>query len=130
MSIIENAMSEMERANFSEEERTAMREILEKFFKTWDSGGAVFAMAPVMMRLIAGQPLTPLTGDPDEWYEPVPGHIEQNKRCSSVFKVSYRDGDMPKYRSYDIYNTAWDGTFPYDPVSRMPADPRMEVTKR
>ncbi len=37
--------------------------ILETFFDQWDSGGAVYAVAPILQRLIAGKPLSPLTAD-------------------------------------------------------------------
>jgi hypothetical protein len=43
--------------------------ILEKFFDQWDSGGAVHAVAPILQRLIAGKPLSPLTGADDEWFD-------------------------------------------------------------
>lgn len=36
-------------------------------------------------RLLRYKPLTPLTGEADEWNETRPRHF-QNKRCSSVFK--------------------------------------------
>lgn len=87
MSIIEKAKTELAAINFGEEDSRVMIEILEKFFGQWDSGGAVHAVAPVLMRCIAGKPLAPLTGADDEWHDPMgDGMMLQNKRCSSVFK--------------------------------------------
>jgi hypothetical protein len=101
----------MQRANFEPGDIEAMSRILDIFFDQWDSGGAVWAMLPVLEKCISGRPLTPLTGADDEW---MTGHCEdglgQNIRCGSVFK---RDG-----RAWDIDNPMWDGTFPYDPTRR------------
>lgn len=69
MSIIQNAKEELKRINFGEEDTAVMIEILEKFFGQWDSGGAVWAVAPILQRLIAGKCLTPLTGEADEWFD-------------------------------------------------------------
>jgi len=61
MGIIDQARNELERAEFGEEDSERMLEILQLFFGHWDSGGAVSFAAPVLQRLITGQPLTPLT---------------------------------------------------------------------
>lgn len=114
MSIRSQALDELKRAKFSESEITAYIKILDIFFEEWDSGGAVWAAAPVLQRLIAGQPLGPLTGDDDEWFDHGEG-VLQNKRCSSVFKdPRFHEGKL----AYDI--DAPDPraaiTFPYWPV--------------
>lgn len=93
MSIIEQAKIELHAANWSPRGTAVMVEILEKFFDEWDSGGAVACAALVLMRLIAGKPLTPLTGDDDEWNDisEMSGQtMFQNRRCSSVFKDAER----------------------------------------
>ena len=98
MSIIDQAKDELRRANFGEEDSAVMIGILETFFNQWDSGGAVSFAAPVLQRLIAGKPITPLTGEADEWEEVGPG-VFQNRRCSSVFKDPHlHDGKL----AYDI----------------------------
>lgn len=111
MSIVERAAAELERVNFGAEESQVMLGILRTFFDTWDSGGAVSIVAPVLQRLLAGKPLSPLTGADDEWIdrsELGDGRIvAQNIRCPTVFKLSdgsVVDMDVPI-------------TFPY-----MPAD--------
>lgn len=98
MSIIGQAKDELRRANFGEEDSAVMIGILETFFGQWDSGGAVSFAAQVLQRLIAGQPISPLTGEDDEWVEVGPS-VFQNKRCSSVFKdPRFHDGKL----AYDI----------------------------
>ena len=134
MSIIESAKIELAAANFGEEDSAVMIEILEKFFSRWDSGGAVHAVAPVLQRLIAGQPLGPLTGDDSEWFDPMgDGLMLQNKRCGSVFKdwrtASGHLSDAAGQGTlniHDIDNPAWDGKFPYDPATKLPASPVVE----
>lgn len=98
MSIIDQAKDELRRANFGEEDSAVMIGILETFFGQWDSGVSVSVVAPVLQRLIAGQPLSPLTGEDDEWVEVGPS-VFQNKRCGSVFKdPRFHDGKL----AYDI----------------------------
>lgn len=97
MSLIDQAKIELAAANFGEEDSRVMIEILEKFFEQWDSGGAVAAVAPVLRRLIAGKPLSPIMGTDDEWFvHDCDGMDAQNKRCSTIFKAT-KDG-----HAYDI----------------------------
>jgi hypothetical protein len=121
MSIIELAKTELAAINFGDEDSKVVIEILEKFFEQWDSGGAVHAVAPILMRCIAGKPLSPLTGADNEWFDPMgDGIMLQNKRCSSVFKdwrtedgyLSEKAGEG-KLTIHDIDNSSWNGTFPY-----------------
>lgn len=100
MSLIDQAREELKRINFDTTETAIMIRILELFFDTWDSGGAVSAAAPILMRLLAGKPLSPLTGEDDEWVEVGDG-VFQNKRASSVFKDKrFHDGQ----KAYDLDN--------------------------
>lgn len=131
MSIIGQAKIELAAINFGEEDSTVMIEILEKFFDRWDSGGAVACVAPILMRLISGQPLGPLTGEDSEWFDPMGnGVMLQNKRCSTVFK-DWRDesgrlsenAGQGKLTIHDIDNHGWDGSFPYNPTTHLPNMP-------
>jgi hypothetical protein len=126
MSIIEQAKDELKRINFGEEDSAVMVEILEKFFDQWDSGGAVWAVAPVLQRLIAGKCLSPLTGEDDEWFDHG-GGLFQNKRVGSVFKdPRFHDGKL----AYDLDNPAGPREpieFPYWPERAEVASPVMEV---
>lgn len=110
MSIIEQAKVELRIAGFGEPDSTVMIEIMQKFFAQWDSGGAVWAVLPILFKLMNGKPLSPLTGEDWEWVE-VDDGVLQNKRCSTVFR---QDG-----RTYDIdVEGRPEITFPY-----MPGDP-------
>lgn len=113
MSIIEQAKMELAAAGWDGDDSRVMIEILQKFFSQWDSGGAVHAVAPVLQRLIAGKPITPLTGSDDEFVEVGPG-VYQNKRCSSVFKdPRFHDGKLAFDIDADEPRAAI--TFPYWP---------------
>lgn len=126
MSIIEQARRELKRINFGDDDSAVMIDILERFFDQWDSGGAVWAVAPVLQRLIAGKPLSPLTGDDDEWNE-VGNDVFQNNRLSSVFKdPRFYDGKL----AYDLDNP--DGprvaiSFPYYPKQAVVPPPVIEI---
>lgn len=123
MSIIERAKLELAAINFGEEDSRVMIEILEKFLDQWDSGGAVSVVAPVLQRLIAGKPLSPLTGDDSEWFiHDADGMYAQNMRCSTVFKAT-KDGP-----AYDIDVPGRPNiTFPYWPDKADVREPVFEV---
>lgn len=126
MSIIERAKVELAAVNFGEDDSKVMLEILEIFFGQWDSGGAVSFAAPVLTRLISGQPLAPLTGTDTEWLEVGTG-VFQNVRCGSVFKQREVTGrGRGGMHPYDIDNLSWDGRFPYDPSTKHPSSPVVE----
>ena len=123
MSLIESAASEMQIAGFPVHEIDVMRKILTLFFDTWDSGGAVWAMAPVLQRLIAGKCLTPLTGEDSEWTDVSEASggqpVQQNRRCGTVFRDETG-------RCYDIDTPGRPTiTFPYWPINYQVADPVM-----
>jgi len=125
MSIRSQALSELKLAKFSESEITAYTKILDIFFEEWDSGGAVFAAAPVLQRLIKGQPLSPLTGKDDEWFHHGEG-VYQNIRCGTVFKdPRFHDGKL----AYDIDAPEPRAaiSFPYWPLNSDVRSPCIEV---
>lgn len=126
MSIINQAREELKRVNFGDDDSAVMIDILEKFFDQWDSGGAVHAVAPILQRLIAGKPLSPLTGDPDEWVEVGYG-VFQNRRVGSVFKdPRFHDGKL----AYDLDNPAGPReaiSFPYWPERAEVPSPVFEI---
>src|SRR3954447_9863908 len=105
MSLIEKANAEMT-GKFPQDEIDSMMTILATFFNTWDSGGAVSVMIPVVERLLLGKPLSPLTGEDSEWQDMteygVPEHVTrlwQNVRYSAVFKEEFANGDVVCYDS-------------------------------
>src|SRR5216684_2377902 len=128
MSIISSAKSELKLINFGEEDTAVMIEILTKFLDQWDSGGAVYAVAPILMRLIAGKPLKPLTGNQDEWIDH--DNCFQNKRCGTVFKTKE---DIPHrgLKAGDSYNIddvpLKKITFPYWPEKAEISSPVVEI---
>lgn len=123
MSMKEWAKAEMERAKFDQPTMDAMMKILDIFYEEWDSGGAVWAMVPVLESLLTGLPLSPLTGEDDEWMEVglerEGVEIYQNVRCSTVFKRKVGKD----WFAYDLElpgNDVWkfgQVTFPYEPRS-------------
>ncbi len=122
MSIIEKAKVELEAIDFGAEDSAAMLEILRRFFDQWDSGGAVSVAAPVLHRLIAGKPLSPLTGADGEWMYVAADHdgpLYQNKRCSTVFKDDRGAYDIDSGSRAPI-------TFPYWPDRAEVPSPVME----
>ena len=76
--------------------RKCILDVIELFANQGHSGFSANYMISVVTRLMQLKPLTPLTGDDDEWTrvqdEPV---LYQNKRRSSVFKG-------PDGQAYDI----------------------------
>jgi hypothetical protein len=125
MSVIDQAKYEMKLANFPADEIEAMTSILDRFFDTWDSGGAVWVMAPVLQKLIAAKPLSPLTGEDHEWVDHGDG-VFQNRRCGSVFKdPRFHDGKL----AYDIDAPEPRAaiSFPYTPESNRVRSPVIEI---
>jgi hypothetical protein len=100
MSIIEFARSELQRAGMFDKDSDyggmlgdAVIKMLEQFAEEGHSGMSASMAISLFERLARFEPLTPLTGDDDEWTEVVEGQW-QNRRCSHVFKDA--DG-----RAYD-----------------------------
>lgn len=129
MSIVERARDELRRVNFGEEDSAVMIDLLECFLNQWDSGGAVHAVAPVFQRLLAGKPLSPLTGEGEEWmhvgdYKGYPVH--QNVRCGTVFR-QWRN-DLGRVAAYDIdVKGRPEIVFPYWPDQSEVPSPVVEI---
>lgn len=89
----------------------AAQEIVDLFADQGHSGGSAAITISVVSKLMQFQPLTPLTGEDDEWTEVGEGEF-QSKRCPTVFKDAERawDIDLP------AIGGAWQTiTFPYMP---------------
>lgn len=63
-------------------------ELVEVFDKQGHSGFSGNYVLSIFDRLVRFLPITPLTGDDDEWHECGAVNDWQNKRCSRVFKDS------------------------------------------
>lgn len=122
MSIIMQARRELELINCGHDDSNAMLDLLQRFFARWDSGGAVSWAAPVLARLIAGKPLSPLTGADHEWMEvgEQQGRLFQNIRCSTVFKDDAGAYDIAR-------DTRQPVTFPYWPERADVGSPVVEM---
>lgn len=126
------AKDELTRAGYFDDEMydgmlgEAVVELVEKFAEQGHSGmSAAFALR-AFGKVANFEPLTPLTGDDDEWNQ-LDDDCFQNKRCSRVFKDA--DG-----RAYDIKGRVFrepsgacftnsesrvDVTFPYTPATEI-----------
>jgi hypothetical protein len=104
MPMVEFAEAELRRAglfdpssDFDGELGPAVLELVKLFGGQGHSGGSAALVIDLLDRLLRYQPLTPLTGEPDEWTDvaEVSGKpLWQNKRCGSVF----REGDGQAYQ--------------------------------
>lgn len=100
MSMVEYAKRELDRIGKDEEGMQDLinkniLEIVEKFSEQGHTGFTAGYALSVLERLLRFKPITPLTGEPDEWNELHHG-VRQNKRCPSVFQQedgSYEDID-------------------------------------
>ena len=87
--------AESELARIPHEEDGIMQDLMKKnileivkiFGEQGHSGFSARYALSVLERLLCFKPLTPLTGEEDEWNDTGHGTL-QNKRCSSVFKIS------------------------------------------
>lgn len=94
-----------------------------QFSKEGHSGFSASYTIAMLEKLLRFQPITPLTGNDDEWFEYATGMF-QNKRCSHVFKengraydingIIFRDKDGACYTNM---KSQVDVTFPYTPSS-------------
>lgn len=80
-----------------------LREIVLVFGAQGHSGFSAGYALSCLKKLLAYEPLGPLTGEPHEWIEVGDG-VFQNKRCGRVFKQADRfDG-----QAYDIDGIVWE----------------------
>lgn len=103
MDIIEWAKKELDLLNKDNDEMQALMnrnllEILEVVSKQGHSGFSASYLRNALNRLLDWKPLTPLTGEDDEWSDCSYGDkvLEQNKRCSAVFRKN-RDNSTAYY---------------------------------
>lgn len=108
--------------------------VIDLFENQGHSGMSASYTINILERLLRFKPLSPLTGEDDEWDEPCTNVFDktvyqQNKRCSSVFRTNNDNStayDMDaKVFSEDGGKTFWSSyesrvpiTFPYTPPTR------------
>jgi hypothetical protein len=83
--------------------------LMEVFAAYGHSGGSAEQTITIFDKLARGMPLTPLTGEDDEWEVPdnMSGQILTNNRCPFVFK----DDEM----AWDVRKGRVAISFPYSP---------------
>ena len=79
-----------------------LRELLLVFSSQGHSGGSAGVITNMLEKLLRYEPLSPLTGEADEWSEVIPGTF-QNKRCSRIFKMA----DLFNGQAYDLNGIVW-----------------------
>jgi len=106
MEFLEFCREEIERAGLFSEDGDfyggmtgkALIELCEVFSKQDHSSMSAGLVASLFKRLTEWKPISPLTGDEDEWVETT-DDLYQNKRCYSVFK----EGKAGKAYQDDYY---------------------------
>ncbi len=79
--------------------------LMETYTAYGHSGGSAEATLGIFNKLANHKPLTPLTGEDDEWDDTASEGLQCNNRCPTVF----RDGE----RAWDTANHEKRVTFPY-----------------
>lgn len=136
MSLVEFARSELARiGDGTDEMQSVMNEHIIRMVQTFSDEGhsgfsASYAVA-ILEKLLRYEPLTPLTGEDDEWCEVSTG-VHQNRRCSHVFKENGQAYDIdavifrePEGVCFTSRDSRRDITFPYTPKREyvdVPAD--------
>lgn len=129
MGIEKFAKDELTRAGLFDADRDyggmlgdAVMKMVKVFADEGHSGFSAGMAISLFEKVARFQPLTPLTGEDDEWMEYIEGHW-QNKRCPHVFKDSTGayDGEGRIFREPDgACFTSRDSripiTFPYTPT--------------
>ena len=98
--LISFAYNEIRRAGLFDEDSdyhgmigTAAMELVQAFADQGHSGASAALILHILSKVLAYEPLSPLTGEDDEWVDisvEMGTPMWQNKRCSRVFK--YGDG--------------------------------------
>jgi hypothetical protein len=99
MTMIEWAKNELDRLLVDDEDgmqaeiNNDILEIVKVFANQGHSGFSASYALNIIKRLLDWKPITPLTGEDDEWND-VPEwddgrKVQQNKRCSAVFRENY-----------------------------------------
>jgi hypothetical protein len=136
--LLDFAKSELEFAGYfnGDEMNQAMADgvlqLLEVFSEQGHSGFSASFAVSLFKELASFKPITPLTGEDDEWFEVTDG-VYQNKRYSGLFKQADRfDG-----KAYDINGKVfrdpdggtWTNSDSFVPVE-FPYTPTTEIVER
>jgi hypothetical protein len=150
MGLLDFSIEELNRAGMTEDSPEEMNRMMRKhilhmvneFAEEGHSGMSASYALNILKRLLAYQPLSPLTGEDDEWVAvgddgDIGGTLYQNKRCSRIFKnntsawniegkvfwewqrrpLEADEAGYPGFRTYKTMYTCRDSrtevTFPY-----------------
>lgn len=132
--LVDYAKKELELAGLFDKESDydgklgkAALELVEKFADQGHSGFSASMVTQIVTKLMQYEPLTPLTGEDDEWMDVDGQGLYQNKRYPSVFKNKERgayniEGRVFRNRDGIAYTSkdSWvDITFPYTPTKEI-----------
>ena len=130
MSLVSFAKEELTRAGLFDKDSDyggmmgdAVMKMIDAFAKEGHSGFSAGMAISLFSRLARYEPLSPLTGDDDEWNE-VDSGVYQNRRCPTVFKdadgvynVEGRIFREPSGVCYTSRDSRVPVVFPYTPSS-------------
>lgn len=114
--LLEHAKKELLRVELDVSEHRHILEIVQVFTNTDYDLFSSARIRAILNKLLEGLPLTPLTGEDEEW-DKEDQYRYQNKRCRRVFK------DIVMGELYDIYGTVFerpDGSCYTNVHSRVP----------
>lgn len=128
MSIREFAKDELTRAGFFDKDSMyggmlgeAVMKMIDVFADEGHSGMSASVAISAFEKVARFEPLTPLTGEDDEWFEVTDGMF-QNRRCSHVFKENGQAYDIegrifrePSGACFTSRESRVPVTFPYVP---------------
>lgn len=126
--LVKYAESEMRRAGLFDKDRDyggmlgpAILKMVETFSDEGHSGMSAGLAISIFEKVARFEPLTPLTGEDDEWMEVGDGKF-QNVRCSHVFKENGQAYDIdgkifrePNGWTYTSFESRIPVAFPYTP---------------
>lgn len=135
--LIKHAESELKLAGLFDEDSDyggmlgdAVLDMVRVFSKEGHSGMSASLAVSIFKKVALFEPLTPLTGEDDEWTEITDGTF-QNKRCSHVFKENGKAHDIdgivfeePDGSRYTGKGSRVDITFPYTPTTTIKKVPK------
>jgi len=78
-------------------------EIVKVFSKQEHSATTAYYCINILNKLLRYEPLTPLTGEKEEWIETTDG-LFQNKRLSSIFKDKNKFGGKPYWIDGKVFS--------------------------
>lgn len=110
MSVVEFAKSELERLVENNDEMQIIMnnniiEVLEVLSKQGHTGFSINYLMGTLNRLVDFKPISPLTGEDDEWNdvsEMCGSNTQQNKRCPAVFRND-NDNSTARYQEGKVF---------------------------